>query len=122
VVTQESLDIVDVHYLHGCDVSNVHDLPDATSAWLHQNTPNPFNPGTEIQLTLPAAAEQAVLTIYDLKGNVVRTVWTGPLPKGLSRFEWNGRDTGNRSVSSGVYLVQLQALGRKSSIRMLLLR
>ena len=122
VVTHAALNIVNAHYLHGCGVSDVPALPVEGAVLLHQNTPNPFNPATEIQLTLPADAEQAELTIYDLKGRVIRRLWQGPLPEGMSRFTWNGRDAGNRSVGSGVYLVQLQALGEKTSMRMLLLK
>ena len=122
VVTHAALNIVKAHYLHGCDVSDVPAVLGEETVLLHQNTPNPFNPSTAIQLTLSADAERAELTIYDLKGRVIRRLWQGPLPKGDNRFTWNGRDANDRRVSSGVYLVQLQALGEKTSMRMLLLK
>jgi len=122
VVTQASIDIALAHYLDGCAVSDIPDSPSGTMVWLHQNTPNPFNPATELRLTLPAPVEHAVLTIHDLKGRLVRRLWDGPLPEGTSRLAWNGRDSGGRPVGSGVYLARLRALDRTESIRMALLR
>jgi hypothetical protein len=122
VVTQASFNLFLAHYLHACDISDVPDLASGGAVWLYQNTPNPFNPTTELRLTLAAPATEADLTIYNLGGRVVRSVWAGPLPQGESRFEWNGRDSGDRPVGSGVYLARLRALGRTSSIRMILLR
>ncbi|GAA4449149.1 tail fiber domain-containing protein [Rurimicrobium arvi] len=40
---------------------------DAT-VWLEQNTPNPFSDHTEIRYRLPAAAEKAIIGIFDLNG------------------------------------------------------
>ena len=122
VVTQASVDIALAHYLDGCAVSDIPDPPSGTMVRLHQNTPNPFNPATELRLTLPAPVEHAVLTIHDLKGRLVRRLWDGPLPEGTSRLDWDGRDTGGRPVGSGVYLARLRTLGRTESIRMALLR
>ena len=122
VVTQASLDLVADHYLHGCNVTGVNDVPGRTTVRLSQNQPNPFNPLTEIQLSLPAATTQAALTVYDLSGTVVRRLWDGPLPQGISRFIWNGRDAGQRTVASGVYVARLETLGETRAIRMVLLR
>lgn len=122
VVTQASIDIVTAHLLHGCDVTDVPDLPGDASVWLEQNIPNPFNPTTVFRLNLPTPTKHALLEVYDLRGQTVCTIWSGPLPAGDSRFSWNGRDAGDRAVGSGVYLARLTALGQKSSIRMVLLR
>ncbi|MCP4574077.1 MAG: hypothetical protein GY838_17085 [bacterium] len=122
VVTQGSIDIALAHYLDGCDISDVPVPASGALAWLHQNIPNPFNPSTELRLTLPARAEWTEVTVHDLKGRLVRRLWDGPLPAGTSRVVWDGRDTGGRSVGSGIYLARFQALGRTESIRMALLR
>lgn len=122
VVTQASLDIVQGHYLDGCDVSDVPDPAGAASAWLRQNVPNPFNPTTEIRIALPVATERAEVTIHDLKGRIVRRLWDGPLPSTTQIMMWDGRDAGGRAVGSGVYLARLRALGRTETVRMALLR
>ena len=75
---------------------------------LDANYPNPFNPATTIPLTVPAGAEAADVAIYNLLGQLVRQVWSGPLAAGEHRLTWDGRDGHGQLVSSGVYLYQLR--------------
>ena len=73
--------------------------------------PNPFNPGTVISFDLPRA-ERARLTVYDLRGRLVRTLVDG-IRGGRQSVTWDGRDRDGRSVAAGVYLVRLRtASGR----------
>ncbi|NKB67898.1 MAG: choice-of-anchor D domain-containing protein [Candidatus Latescibacteria bacterium] len=96
--------------------------------FLGTNTPNPFNPETQLDygLALAAAVE---LKIYDVLGRPVRTlVGEGTQQPGYYRTAWQGRDDQGRPVASGVYLYRLLALpldGGPAQIqtrRMLLLR
>ncbi len=48
------------------------------------------------------------LTIYNVLGQPLRRVWTGPLPVGEHRLTWDGRDAQGRSVAAGVYVYRLQ--------------
>ena len=80
---------------------------------LGANWPNPFNPETWIpyQLHTPAYVR---LSIYDLRGALVREIDLGHRPAGrydsrAGAVHWDGRDKGGQRVSSGVYLYQLQA-------------
>ena len=75
---------------------------------LDANYPNPFNPATTIPLTVPAGAEAVDVAIYNLLGQLVRQVWSGPLAAGEHRLTWDGRDGQGQLVSSGVYLYQLR--------------
>ena len=49
---------------------------------LGANYPNPFNPATTIPLSVPNGAETVDVAIYNLLGQLVRQVWTGPLVAG----------------------------------------
>ena len=86
------------------------------SASLGHPYPNPFNPATTIPFTLVKAA-RIRLTIYNALGQRVRVLFDGERPAGPQAHTWDGRDDGGRSVSSGVYLVELDVggaiLGRK---------
>jgi flagellar hook assembly protein FlgD len=63
------------------------------------------------------------LSIYDLAGRLVRRVLaTQPLVAGEYEQRWNGRDDAGRAVSSGVYLVLLQAGAEFKTQRMVLAR
>tara|TARA_B110000495_G_C22990342_1_gene583070 strand:+ start:120 stop:1706 length:1587 start_codon:yes stop_codon:yes gene_type:complete len=76
---------------------------------LRQNFPNPFNPETMINFDL--SGDQVVsLTIYDMTGQVVRTLVDGqPMAAGAYRQLWDGRNSNGAKVASGVYFYQLRA-------------
>ena len=75
---------------------------------LGANYPNPFNPATTIPLSVPAGAEAVDVAIYNLLGQLVRQVWSGPLAAGEHRLTWDGQDDKGQPVASGAYLYQLR--------------
>ena len=79
-----------------------------TAFTLGANYPNPFNPATTIPLAVPAGAKNVDLTIYNVLGQPMRQVWTGPLPVGEYELTWDGRDAHGHPVAAGVYVYRLQ--------------
>ena len=79
-----------------------------TAFALGANYPNPFNPATTIPLAVPAGTKNVDLTIYNVLGQPLRQVWTGPLPAGEHQLTWDGRDAQGRPVAAGVYVYRLQ--------------
>ena len=73
---------------------------------LGANYPNPFNPATTIPLSVPDSAETVDVAIYNISGQLVRQVWSGPLAAGEHRLTWDGRDDEGQPVASGAYLYQ----------------
>ncbi len=88
---------------------------------LSQNTPNPFNPSTRIAFSLPEAGE-AEPAIYNIAGQLVRTLADRPFTAGDHALLWNGRDDAGRPVASGVYVAQLTTQGRAFVQAMTLVR
>jgi hypothetical protein len=93
---------------------------------LSQNFPNPFNPRTTIAFDIPGdvGGKQVPvsLTIYDLRGRVVRVLLEREFPPGRHQVMWDGkRDSGGRAAS-GVYLYRLAVAGRDFTRKMLLLQ
>ncbi len=82
---------------------------------LFANYPNPFNPQTTIAYDLPEAT-QVRLVIYNMLGQVVRTLVDEPQLAGNKRVIWDGRNELGQQVSTGVYLYQLQ-VGRQQLVR-----
>lgn len=82
------------------------------------NYPNPFNPHTTIELTLPArpaggSLEAVAVRIYDASGRLVTTLFDGKLPGGTqSGMSWDGRDARGHAMPSGVYFVRAR-VGRE---------
>ncbi len=70
--------------------------------------PNPFNAATTIQLVLDRDQE-VELAVHDLRGRLMRRLYSGRLPTGTWSVEWNGRSDDGRPLASGVYLVRLLA-------------
>jgi len=83
---------------------------------LSQNFPNPFNPVTSIEYTLPMASE-IVLMIYNIRGeNVVRLI-EGGQSAGYHSVVWDASN-----VSSGIYFYRLQAGDFVQTRKMVLLK
>ena len=93
-------------------------LPAAFS--LAANFPNPFNPATTIQYALPQAAD-VELTVYNVVGQVVRTLVAEHQGAGRYTVEWDATDDGGHSVSAGLYLYRLQAGGEFAQVKKMLL-
>jgi len=88
---------------------------------LNQNTPNPFNPNTVIEFSLPTDIEINIV-IYDLMGNEVKTLINEFKPVGQYSVNWDGRDNAGQSVSGGIYFYQLQIDGFVQTRKMVLLK
>ncbi len=76
---------------------------------LMQNYPNPFNPQTRISYALPERAE-IQLTIYNLQGQLVKTLFKGEKAAGAHNVTWNGRDVRDQLVGSGLYIYRLETV------------
>lgn len=83
------------------------------------NYPNPFNPDTTIQYSLKEAGKVSI-TIYDLAGKLVKRVYSGYKQAGTYSNSWNGLNSRNQGVASGVYYVRMQS-GRNYDTRKIML-
>ena len=85
------------------------------------NFPNPFNPSTTIQFSLPAEGFTE-LYIYGMNGQKIRELVSRSMPAGMHSIIWNGRDQKGSPVSSGVYFARLKMHGKVESRRMTLVK
>ena len=98
-------------------------LPAKTA--LLSNYPNPFNPETWIPYQL-AKPSDVTITVYDIRGRVVRTLILGHQTAGVYRSRskaayWDGKNEFGEAVASGVYFYRLTA-GDFSATRKMLIR
>ena len=103
----------------GVEDEQTFQLPDQVS--LKQNYPNPFNATTSIQFTLNQSDDVA-LSVYDIMGRKVNTLYSGILPAGTHNLTWNGTDSYGDVVGSGVYFYRLKTSEVTSTKQMLLLK
>lgn len=95
---------------------------DFTKLALQQNTPNPFNPVTSIHFNIPSHADAVELRVYNVNGQLVRTLVDGEIEAGPHTVVWNGRDDAGRSVATGVYFARLTTAEETDVIKMALLK
>jgi len=81
---------------------------------LSQSYPNPFNPSTTIEFSVPVNSNVR-LTIYNLLGQVVTTLVNEEISAGNYSVIWNGTNKNGFQVSSGVYLYKMKASGNNGN-------
>jgi hypothetical protein len=93
---------------------------------LDQNYPNPFNSGTAIQYTVSALEHsgptRVIMRIYNVRGQMVRTLVDEEKQSGAYQVFWDGNDSGGKPVASGLYLYRLTAGNVSEEKKMLLLK
>jgi photosystem II stability/assembly factor-like uncharacterized protein len=85
------------------------------------NYPNPFNPNTTITYSVKNPS-QVNISVYNLKGELVRTLVSESKTNGFYKTTWDGRDSKGNTVTSGVYLYRMQAGNYTSTKRMMLMK
>lgn len=88
---------------------------------LRQNYPNPFNPTTTIAFDVPTGSDLSV-TVWNLLGEKVRTVYSGYMGPGQYTVTFDGRDELGTPLSTGIYLYRLETQGYSSTKKMLLMK
>lgn len=112
----------DLQVYTGTDVDDENEpsgLPQTFS--LSQNYPNPFNPETVIRYSLPKQSDVKI-AIYNILGQTVKVLVDEPKPAGNYETVWNGTDSGNRKVASGIYFYRIQADKFSDAKKMVLLK
>lgn len=96
-----------------------------TAFALHQNFPNPFNPDTRIRFDIPKVSDDGVLVtikIYNITGQVVRTLLNEKRAAGSHSIIWDGRNDIGQPAASGTYFYSITAGDFKESKRMIMVK
>ena len=83
---------------------------------LYQNYPNPFNPSTVIRFSLPMT-EKVELTVFDILGRKVKTLYNGMAPQGITSVNFNAEN-----LASGVYIYTIRTSKSVISKKLMLLK
>jgi len=78
--------------------------------------PNPFNPTTSLELSVPMNG-QVTVQVYNLMGQVVATLANGYMDASTYTLTWDASD-----VSSGMYIVKAEAAGTVSTQKLMLMK
>jgi hypothetical protein len=88
---------------------------------LAQNQPNPFRGTTAIRFGLPHDGP-VTLCVFDVNGQLVRTLYRGRMPAGEHTLPWLGTNDAGRPVAAGVYFYRLDAEAQTNTKKLLLIR
>ena len=80
--------------------------------------PNPFNPITYLDITIPIT-ERVKISIVDILGREVRVLENNMMVTGNYRISWNGKGELGSLVSSGTYFVVMD-YGKNTQIKKIL--
>ena len=84
--------------------------------------PNPFNPTTNIELNIGKTPENVKLHVYNIRGQLVKTLVNNEVMSGTKNITWDGTDNNNSPVSTGVYFSNLNVGNKTSTKKMVLLK
>lgn len=98
------------------------DIPKSPKSFsLFQNYPNPFNPTTTITFEIPETAKVTV-AVYNVAGQKVKTLLEQVLQAGEHGVIWDGLDSRDQEVGSGIYLYSVKTGNFSLSKKMILIR
>jgi beta-glucosidase len=89
--------------------------------FLESGYPNPFNHRASIPYGVMQAARVRIV-LYDVSGRSIRTLVDAVLDPGRYEAEWDGRDGSGSDVSSGAYLVRMEAGTFRKTRKLMILR
>ena len=97
--------------------------PVASGLTLSANRPNPFNSSTSVSYYIPEGTMRIALRVYNVLGQSVRTLVEQSAPTaGFHSIRWDGQTDGGTSVTTGIYLLALQADDELLTRKIMLIR
>ncbi len=90
---------------------------DVTDGWAG---PSPFDPATEsfaFNFTLGKSAENVMIRIFNMGGELVKTISAGSMGAGAHAVSWNGYTDGGTMVAQGGYFAEVTATAAGSTGR-----
>jgi len=117
----EQIDDVYFAYSLTFTASNSDDvIHDNVYAYKICNYPNPFNPITTISFSIQET-RKIDLSIYNIKGQKIKTLAQNEFTKGSHSIIWYGVDESDKLVSSGIYFYKLNVNGKTKAVKKCLL-
>jgi len=90
--------------------------PPTNQSLAAKNYPNPFNPTTTIEINL-GQKSMMTLDIYNVLGQKIANLYSGPLETGIHLFEWQAEN-----LPSGIYYYSVQSQAEGQVGKMILVK
>ncbi|MDA3814597.1 MAG: T9SS type A sorting domain-containing protein [Candidatus Cloacimonetes bacterium] len=113
----------DVGVFLGTNLTSIDDQQLETDSFIDLNNyPNPFNPTTTISFSVTQTSSFVTLSVYNIKGQKIKTLISDQLSAGQHSVVWDGRDSNNKQVSSGIYFYKFSNEKKSLHKKMLLMK
>jgi len=109
-----------VYKLENINFVSVHNNEISSTLNSLMNYPNPFNPSTTIEFAIQNDSN-VELSIFNTKGQNIKTLIQNELTKGQHSILWKGDDEFGKQVSSGIYYYKLYVNGKNEAVKKCLL-
>ena len=84
--------------------------------------PNPFQTHTNLSLQLVKPNQKAEINIYNMKGQLIRTLFNSDLKGSQLDLTWNGRDNQDKIVPAGIYLARIKSADFNKAFKLIKLK
>jgi hypothetical protein len=110
-------------YFESTTASNIEHqiITSPTTFQVSDNYPNPFNFETEFKVSIPYAGNLQV-RIFDVTGEKIRTLFHDKITTGNYTFRWDSNTKNGSSVSSGLYIIEVNFDSFSHSQKIILLK
>ncbi len=96
--------------------------PGAESSLTLFNVPNPFKSNTLIQLSASCGIENAKINIYNLRGQLVKSLDSITDTHNEGHVTWDGTNQNGNTVSNGIYFYKFKAGDLERTQKLILMR
>jgi hypothetical protein len=86
------------------------------------NYPNPFYLKTTIMFSLAKDKTPATISIYNVKGQLIKTIANASLNKGMHKVMYDGKDSNSKLISNGIYFYEIVTPEKTMFGRMVMLK
>ncbi len=112
----------DIGVFLGTNLTSIDDQQIETDSFVElSNFPNPFNPTTTISFSVAQTSSFVTLSVYNTKGQKIKTLLSEQFPAGQHSVIWDGRDFNDKQVGSGIYFYKLNINDKTEAVRKCLL-
>ena len=80
----------------------------SSGVFFAKNFPNPFNPETKIEWSIPRAGDLSI-KVFNVKGELVRTLHDGFSAAQSGVATWDGTSENGHDVASGIYFYEVRS-------------
>ncbi len=109
------------YFNFGYTYPNSDDSNPALNTIVSSNYPNPFNPTTTIEYSVPETGNVSI-DIYNILGQRVDTLINSEHSKGTHTIQWDGVDDNQNALSSGIYFYKVSQNGKSVTKKIVMMK